>query len=135
MVANMKLDSGSIGKTQTGIFEAKIKTDSNNDKRYCEQHKPGLVAVDFLANQHDDQQTLDEDLYGAYFEELESRKHKIRSTAQSLRDLIVEVKLPMVKMLWFFFTKNLGGGAERMQPNSDCEAGQQDLQKSSDKFP
>ena len=34
-----------------------------------------------------------------------------------------------------FFTKNLGGGAERMQPNSYCEAGQQDLQKSSDKFP
>ena len=94
MVANMKLDSGSIGKTQTGIFKAKIKSDdSKNDKRYCEQHKPGLVAVDFLATQHDDQQTLDEDLYGAYFEELESRKHKIRSTAQSLRDLIVEVKL------------------------------------------
>ena len=93
MVVSMKLDSGSIGKTQTGIFEAKIKTDSNNDKRYCEQHKPGLVAADFLANHHDDQKTLDEDLYGAYFEELESRKHKIRSTAQSLRDLIVEVKL------------------------------------------
>ena len=106
MVVSMKLDSGSIGKTQTGIFEAKIKTDdSKSDKRYCYQHKPGMVAVDFLANQHDDQQTLDEDLYGAYFEELESRKHKIRSTAQSLRDLIVEVKLQMVKMLWFFLQK------------------------------
>ena len=53
--------------------------------RYCSQDKPALVAVDFLGNSHNEDQSLAKEEYGAYFDELEGEKEESRSTAKNRR--------------------------------------------------
>ena len=74
---------------------------SDPTKRYCTDHEPGLVAVDFLGNFRDEQRSLTKEPSGgrklrkeeSYFSELESRKEESKSTAERHRDLMVEVKI------------------------------------------
>ena len=70
-------------------------------KRYCTDHEPGLVAVDFLGNFRDEQQSITEEPSGgrklrkeeSYFDKLERRKEESKSTAERHRDLMVEVEI------------------------------------------
>jgi len=72
-----------------------------NTNWYCTDHEPGLVAVDFLGNFRDEQQSITEEPSGgrklrkeeSYFDKLERRKEESKSTAERHRDLMVEVEM------------------------------------------
>ena len=84
-----------MGKHQLVFFEEIKKIKSDALERYCSEHKPARVAVEFFGNSHDEDQSLAKEYYNAYFKELEGRKEKIRSTAKSHKGqgLMAEVNM------------------------------------------
>jgi len=66
-------------------YEIRLWVYWENTNWYCSQDKPALVAVDFLGNSHNEDQSLAEEEYGAYFDELEGEKEESRSTAKNRR--------------------------------------------------
>ena len=88
----------------------KIKTLRKNVRyekplRYCYEHEPALVAVEFLRNGHDEDLSLAEEDKDAYFDKLQNLKRKNRNTAKKHWGvgLMAEVKIQKSP---FFFTKS-----------------------------
>lgn len=76
-------------------YEVRLWVYWENTNWYCSEHNPIEVKIDFLANVHDEKQSMGkkEHVSKAYFKELKRKKEKSQSTAASHRGaLMAEVE-------------------------------------------